>query len=163
MLNSNASDLTRKFQKFLQNQATRIKVMEDKKKGMTNSSFSQIEQPDPGYSMISTVDDDSIFDVQTYIDKPTQAYYQDRLGEIKVLDKMMNELSTMTKQMNSMLNNQSLLVDSINQNTAEAYNNAKKGKEELKTHLENMTCKKLLVKILLIVIISAVLFIILFA
>lgn len=137
--------------------------MEDKKKGMTSSTLNQIEQLDPGYTMISNEEDDTIFDVQTHIDKPSQTYNQERLSEVKALDKMMNEISTMINQMNSMIVNQSLLVDNISQYTSEAYDHVKKGKQELKTHLDGMTCKKLFVKILLILIVIAVLFIILFA
>ncbi len=164
MLNSRTSDLTMKFQKFLQKQAELIKKVEERKSNLSLSAATNKNSFNE-FVNASTEEDDVLLNVQTQTTKRNQStYYQDRLNEVQSIEKTMGEISGMMNRLSQMTYEHSLLIEGISKNTDLAYDNVEAGEGEIKKMLNDVKSNRgLLIKIFLIIIVTAVVYILLFA
>lgn len=166
ILNSRTSDLTMKFQKFLQKQAELIKKVEQRKNNLSMYSsstkdsineFVNVNENEEGED-----DKDILIDVQ--IQDKKNNYYQERLSGAQLIEKTMGELSNMMKRMSQMTYHHSLMIDNIEKNTDLALDNVEKGTNEIQKIYDDVkNNRKLLIKIFGIIIFTAVVYIIFFA
>ena len=164
MLNSRTSDLTMKFQKFLQKQAELIKKVEERKSNLSLSAATNKNSFNE-FVNASTEEDDVLLNVHTQTTKRNQStYYQDRLNEVQSIEKTMGEISGMMNRLSQMTYEHSLLIEGISKNTDLAYDNVEAGEGEIKKMLNDVKSNRgLLIKIFLIIIVTAVVYILLFA
>lgn len=163
IIKNRASDLTIKFQKFLAKQAELIKKVEERKTHLGSNLDSN-----PNNNFINEFtnipeEDDVLLNVQTQVKKQDN-YYQERLNEVQSIEKTMGEISGMMNRLSEMTYHHSLMIDNISKNTDLAYDNVEKGANEIRNMYEDVKSnRKLIIKIFLIIIITAVAYIILFA
>lgn len=164
MLNSRTSDLTMKFQKFLQKQTELIKKVEERKNNLSLSAGTSKNDFNE-YVNASTEEDDVLLNVQTQMNKQTKSnYYQDRLNEVQSIEKTMGEINSMMNRLGQMTYHHSLMIDNISKNTDVAYDNVEAGAREIKIMLDDVKSNRwLLIKIFLIIIVTAVIYILVFA
>lgn len=169
ILNQKTSDLSHKFHKFLQSQAETIRRIEDRQEIITNKNKSKkINNYNEYIENINNNDEeDVLLDVggqsQTTMKKNDQ-YYSYRLSAAQGIEKMMGEISSMTKRLSHMIYEHSLMIENISQNTDIALDNIEKGAKEVKEIRENVKGNRaLLVRIFLIIIVVSVIYILFFA
>lgn len=165
IINSRASDLTLKFQKFLAKQAELIKKVEDRKTHLSLNSFNDTGSNNFMNDLVNNPDDedDVLLNVQTQAKKKDN-YYQERLNEVQSIEKTMQEISGMMNRLSQMTYHHALMIDNISKNTDLAYDNVEKGANEIKKMYDDVKSnRKLLIKIFLIIIVTAVVYILLFA
>ena len=173
ILNQKISELSNKFQKFLQTQAENIRRIEKRKHSFTNNNSTKKLNNYNEYTMNfgSEKNDDEDEDVllnitgqtQTRIKKDEQNYSY-RLNAAQGIEKMMGEISGMTNRLSQMVYEHSLMIENIGQNTDIALGNVERGSKEVKEILENVKGNRaLLLRIFLIVIVVSVIYILFFA
>ena len=173
ILNQKISELSNKFQKFLQRQAENIRRIEKRKNNFTNNNSTKKLNNYNEYTMNfgSEKNDDEDEDVllnitgqtQTRIKKDEQNYSY-RLNAAQGIEKMMGEISGMTNRLSQMVYEHSLMIENIGQNTDIALGNVERGSKEVKEILENVKGNRaLLLRIFLIVIVVSVIYILFFA
>ena len=173
ILNQKISELSNKFQKFLQAQAENIRRIEKRKNNFTNNNSTKKLNNYNEYTMNfgSEKNDDEDEDVllnitgqtQTRIKKDEQNYSY-RLNAAQGIEKMMGEISGMTNRLSQMVYEHSLMIENIGQNTDIALGNVERGSKEVKEILENVKGNRaLLLRIFLIVIVVSVIYILFFA
>ena len=88
-------------------------------------------------------------------------YYENRLLEVKAIEKTMSTVSNMMKRISEIIYGQGLMIDNISRNTDVAFENVEKGKQEVQKILDNVKSnRKLLIKIFLIIIFACVIYIV---
>ena len=112
ILNQKTSDLSNKFQKFLQSQAETIKRIEKRKIFITNNNSSKKVNNYNEYTInynnnINKDDDEDVLlnitgQTQTTMKKNDQ-YYSYRLNAAQGIEKMMGEISGMTNRLGQMV------------------------------------------------------------
>jgi syntaxin 5 len=91
-------------------------------------------------------------------------YYENRLLEVKAIEKTMSTVSNMMKRISEIIYGQGLMIDNISRNTEVAFENVEKGKQEVQKILDNVKSnRKLLIKIFLIIIFASVIYIVFLA
>ena len=164
ILNSRISELTMKFQKFLQKQAETIKKVE-KRKGILSSNKSQNsninEFTNGGYNE----EEDVLLNMGNIQkqEKKQSNYYQRRLNEVQTIEKTMSEISSMMNRLSQMTYEHSSMIEHIDENTRLSYENVEKGSKEVESILAQVQGNRcLLIKIFVILIVTAVAYILLF-
>ena len=173
ILNQKISELSNKFQKFLQTQAENIRRIEKRKNNFTNNNSTKKLNNYNEYTMNFDTEkiDDENEDVLLNITGQTQKtikkddqYYSYRLNAAQGIEKMMGEISGMTNRLSQMVYEHSLMIENIGQNTDIALGNVERGSKEVKEILENVKGNRaLLLRIFLIVIVVSVIYILFFA
>lgn len=163
IVNTRVSDLTIKFQKYLSKQAEMIKKVEKRK---THLSFNNdINANNSTINEFANVPDesDTLLTVQTQIKKQDN-YYQERLKEAQSLEKTMVEVNSMMNRISQITYHHSIMIDNISKNTDLAYDNIEAGANEIKNMYDNVKSnRQLIIKIFLIIIVTSVVYILLFA
>ena len=173
ILNQKISELSNKFQKFLQTQAENIRRIEKRKHIFTNNNSTKKLNNYNEYTMNFDTeknddeDEDVLLNItgqtQTKIKKDEQNYSY-RLNAAQGIEKMMGEISGMTNRLSQMVYEHSLMIENIGQNTDIALGNVERGSKEVKEILENVKGNRaLLLRIFLIVIVVSVIYILFFA
>ena len=174
ILNQKTSELSNKFQKFLQTQAETIKRIEKRKIFITNSNSSKKVNNYNEYTINynnnkngNEDDEDVLLNIigqtQTTMKKNDQ-YYSYRLNAAQGIEKMMGEISGMTNRLSQMVYEHSLMIENISQNTDIALGNVERGSKEVKDILENVKGNRaLLLRIFFIIIVVSVIYILFFA
>ena len=169
LLNQKISDLTSKFQKFLKHQAELIKKVEQRKSNLSldgshstkTNSFNEFINPQQSPS--SQEEEDVLINVQSQTTRQSN-YYQSRLNQVQSIEKTMSEIGGMVARLGQMTYTQSIMIENIGTNTQEAYDNVEAGANEVKKMLDDVKSNRgLLIKIFLIVIVTSVVYILLFA
>jgi syntaxin 5 len=170
LLNQKISDLTSKFQKFLKHQAELIKKVEQRKSNLSldgshstkTNSFNEFINPQQ-QSPSSQEEEDVLINVQSQTTRQSN-YYQSRLNQVQSIEKTMSEIGGMVARLGQMTYTQSIMIENIGTNTQEAYDNVEAGANEVKKMLDDVKSNRgLLIKIFLIVIVTSVVYILLFA
>ena len=172
ILNSKISDLSMKFKKLLELQATKIKQIEERKiilnpssKRNMNNSFNEYATDFSGNNNYN--EDDVLLEVkdqqQTFAQKESQ-YYQNRLKEVQLIEKTMSEIQGMMNRLSQMTYEHSFMIENISRNTDIALDHVEKGEKEVKKILENVKNNRwLLIRIFMIIICVSVFYIIFMA
>lgn len=164
IVNARTSDLTLKFQKFLAKQAELIKKVEERKNNLSLNSPMTFNNNVVNEYINIPEEDDTFLNVQTQEKKQEKNnYYQERLNEVQSIEKTMGEISGMMNRLSQMTYHHSLMIDNISKNTDFAYDNVEAGAKEIKAMYDDVKSnRKLIIKIFLIIIITALVYIILF-
>ena len=173
ILNQKISDLSYKFHNFLKTQAETIRRIEDRKFFITSNNKSKKINNYNEYAINydenknNNDEEDVLLDVgghsQTTMKKNEQ-YYSYRLNAAQGIEKMMSEISGMTKRMSHMIYEHGSLIQKIGQNTDISLDNIEKGAKEVKEIRENVKGNRaLLIRIFLIIIVVSVIYILFFA
>ena len=169
ILNNKISDLTSKFQKFLQQQATTIKKVEQRKSNLSLSSRKSSNFNEYTINTNNNDDEDVLLNItgqqniQTTMQNNSQ-YYQNRLNNVQSIEKTMGEISGMMNRLSQMTYEHSLMIDNISQNTDITLSNVEKGAKEVKGILENVKGNRgMLIRIFLVIIVVSVIYILFFA
>jgi t-SNARE complex subunit (syntaxin) len=174
ILNQKTSDISNKFQKFLQTQAETIRRIEKRKIIITNNNSSKKINNYNEYTINydnnknNNEDDEDVLlnitgQAQTTMKRDDQ-YYSYRLNAAQGIEKMMGEISGMTNRLSQMVYEHSLMIENISQNTDIALGNVERGSKEIKDILENVKGNRsLLLRIFFIIIVVSVIYILFFA
>ena len=174
ILNQKTSDISNKFQKFLQTQAETIRRIEKRKIIITNNNSSKKINNYNEYTINydnnknNNEDDEDVLlnitgQTQTTMKRDDQ-YYSYRLNAAQGIEKMMGEISGMTNRLSQMVYEHSLMIENISQNTDIALGNVERGSKEIKDILENVKGNRsLLLRIFFIIIVVSVIYILFFA
>lgn len=169
ILNQKTSDLTQKYQKFLQTQASIIKKNEHKKMDLSKYNTAKINTFNEytiNYDNNNNYDDEDVLlnitgQAQTNIKKNE---YINRVEEAQAIEKTMGEISGMMNRLSQMVYNHRLMINNIDQNTDIALGNVERGSKEVKDILENVKGNRgLLLRIFFIIIVVSVIYILFFA
>ena len=169
ILNQKTSDLTQKYQKFLQTQASIIKKNEHKKMDLSKYNTTKINTFNEytiNYDNNNNYDDEDVLlnitgQAQTNIKKNE---YINRVEEAQAIEKTMGEISGMMNRLSQMVYNHRLMINNIDQNTDIALGNVERGSKEVKDILENVKGNRgLLLRIFFIIIVVSVIYILFFA
>ena len=169
ILNSKISDLTLKFHKLLELQASKIKRIEERKIILTPSSKRNINNAFNEYTTDFTNEnnyneDDILLEVKEQkqtLEQKESKYYQNRLKDVQAIEKTMGEISGMMNRLSQITYEHSFLIENIRQNTDIALEHVEKGEKEVKQILENVKNNRwLLIRIFLIIICISVFYII---
>ena len=168
ILNLRTGQLTYNFKKFLVKQSELIQKVEKRKTKLSRSRTTTSNYNEFVNSNENNKNDenDVLLNVNnTQIQEKKQSkYYENRLEEVKAIEKTMNTVSTMMKRIGEMVYGQGLMIDNISRNTDIAYDNVEKGSQEVKKMLDNVKGnRKLLLKIFLIIIFASVIYILFLA
>ena len=174
ILNQKTSDISNKFQKFLQTQAETIRRIEKRKIIITNNNSSKKVNNYNEYTINydnnknNNEDDEDVLlnitgQTQTTMKRDDQ-YYSYRLNAAQGIEKMMGEISGMTNRLSQMVYEHSLMIENISQNTDIALGNVERGSKEVKDIRENVKGNRaLLLRIFFIIIVVSVIYILFFA
>ena len=168
ILNQKTSDLTQKYQKFLQTQASIIRKNEDKKINLSKYNTAKrntFNEYTINYDNNNYDDEDVLLNItgqtQTNIKKNE---YINRVDEAQAIEKTMGEISGMMNRLGQMVYNHRLLINNIDQNTDIALGNVERGSKEVKDIMENVKGNRgLLLRIFFIIIVVSVIYILFFA
>ena len=169
IINQKTSDLTQKYQKFLQTQASIIKKNEHKKMDLSKYNTAKINTFNEytiNYDNNNNYDDEDVLlnitgQAQTNIKKNE---YINRVEEAQAIEKTMGEISGMMNRLSQMVYNHRLMINNIDQNTDIALGNVERGSKEVKDILENVKGNRgLLLRIFFIIIVVSVIYILFFA
>lgn len=169
ILNQKTSDLTQRYQKFLQTQASIIKKNEHKKMNLSKYNTSKrntFNEYTINYDNNNNYDDEDVLlnitgQAQTNIKKNE---YINRVEEAQAIEKTMGEISGMMNRLGQMVYNHRLMINNIEQNTDIALGNVERGSKEVKDILENVKGNRgLLLRIFFIIIVVSVIYILFFA
>ena len=169
ILNQKTSDLTQRYQKFLQTQASIIKKNEHKKMDLSKYNTAKINTFNEytiNYDNNNNYDDEDVLlnitgQAQTNIKKNE---YINRVEEAQAIEKTMGEISGMMNRLSQMVYNHRLMINNIDQNTDIALGNVERGSKEVKDILENVKGNRgLLLRIFFIIIVVSVIYILFFA
>ena len=169
ILNSKISDLTLKFQKLLELQASKIKRIEERKIILTPSSKRNMNNSINEYATDLTDDNnynenDILLEVKEQkqtMEQKESKYYQNRLKDVQAIEKTMGEISGMMNRLSQITYEHSFLIENIRQNTDIALDHVEKGEKEVKQILENVKNNRwLLIRIFIIIICISVFYII---
>lgn len=169
ILNQKTSDLTQKYQKFLQTQASIIRKNEDKKINLSKYNTAKrntFNEYTINYDNNNNYDDEDVLlnitgQTQTNIKKNE---YINRVDEAQAIEKTMGEISGMMNRLGQMVYNHRLLINNIDQNTDIALGNVERGSKEVKDIMENVKGNRgLLLRIFFIIIVVSVIYILFFA
>ena len=169
ILNSKISDLTLKFQKLLELQASKIKRIEERKIILTPSSKRNMNNSINEYATDLTDDNnynenDILLEVKEQkqtMEQKESKYYQNRLKDVQAIEKTMGEISGMMNRLSQITYEHSFLIENIRQNTDIALDHVEKGEKEVKQILENVKNNRwLLIRIFMIIICISVFYII---
>ena len=171
ILNSRISDLTMKFKKLLELQASKIKQIEDRKIRLTPSSKRNINNTINEYITDLSNDNYNEEDVLLEVKEQKQTmeqkeskYYQNRLKDVQAIEKTMGEIAGMMNRLSQMTYEHSLIIDNISKNTDIALVHVEKGEKEVKKILDNVKNNRwLLIRIFMIIICVSVFYIIFIA
>jgi t-SNARE complex subunit (syntaxin) len=171
ILNSRISDLTMKFKKLLELQASKIKQIEDRKIRLTPSSKRNINNTINEYITDLSNDNYNEEDVLLEVKEQRQTmeqkeskYYQNRLKDVQAIEKTMGEIAGMMNRLSQMTYEHSLIIDNISKNTDIALVHVEKGEKEVKKILDNVKNNRwLLIRIFMIIICVSVFYIIFIA
>ncbi len=168
ILNLRTGQLTYNFKKFLVKQSELIQKVEKRKTKLSRSRTTTSNYNEFVNSNENNKNDenDVLLNVNnTQIQEKKQSkYYENRLEEVKAIEKTMSTVSTMMKRIGEMVYGQGLMIESISRNTEIAYENVEKGSQEVKKILDNVKGnRKLLLKIFLIIIFASVIYILFLA
>jgi len=169
ILNQRVSDVSQKFTKFLQTQAETIRRIEYKKGVFTKNNSSKNNKNYNEYTMNYNNNDDE--DVLLNITGQTQTtmkrddqYYSYRLNAAQGIEKMMGEISGMTKRLGQMVYEHSLLIENIDKNTDITLGNVERGAKEVRDIRDHVKGNRaLLLRIFFIIIVISVIYILFFA
>ena len=165
ILNRRISDLSLKFKKLLELQATKIKEIE-KRKNALNPSKNNINNNFNEYAN-NYNEEDVLLEVKEQkqtLELKQSKYYQNRLKEVQAIEKTMGEIQEMMNRLSQMTYEHSLLIDNISNNTNIALEHVEKGEKEVKQILENVKNNRwLLIRIFMIIICVSVFYIIFMA
>ena len=169
ILNQRVSDVSQKFTKFLQTQAETIRRIEYKKGVFTKNNSSKNNKNYNEYTMNYNNNDDE--DVLLNITGQTQTtmkrddqYYSYRLNAAQGIEKMMGEISGMTKRLGQMVYEHSLLIENIDKNTDITLGNVERGAKEVRDIRDHVKGNRaLLLRIFFIIIVVSVIYILFFA
>ena len=168
ILNLRTGQLTYNFKQFLVKQSELIQKVEKRKTKLSRSRTTTSNYNEFVNSNENNKNDenDVLLNVNnTQIQEKKQSkYYENRLEEVKAIEKTMSTVSTMMKRIGEMVYGQGLMIESISRNTEIAYENVEKGSQEVKKILDNVKGnRKLLLKIFLIIIFASVIYILFLA
>ena len=168
ILNSRISDLTMKFKKLLELQASKIKQIEDRKIRLTPSSKRNINNTINEYitdlSNDNYNEEDVLLEVKEQRQTMESKYYQNRLKDVQAIEKTMGEIAGMMNRLSQMTYEHSLIIDNISKNTDIALVHVEKGEKEVKKILDNVKNNRwLLIRIFMIIICVSVFYIIFIA
>ena len=172
ILNSKISDISMKYKKLLELQATKIKQIEERRIILTPSSQRKINNSFNEYATDFTGnnnynEDDVLLEVkdkQQIMTQKESQYYQSRLKEVQEIEKTMGEISSMMNRLSQMTYEHSFLIENISKNTDIALEHVEKGEREVKKILENVKNNRwLLIRIFMIIICVSVFYIIFMA
>ena len=169
ILNQRVSDVSQKFTKFLQTQAETIRRIEYKKGVFTKNNSSKNNKNYNEYKINYNNNDDE--DVLLNITGQTQTtmkrddqYYSYRLNAAQGIEKMMGEISGMTKRLGQMVYEHSLLIENIDKNTDITLGNVERGAKEVRDIRDHVKGNRaLLLRIFFIIIVVSVIYILFFA
>ncbi len=165
-----------KFRKFLQNQSEFIKEKIKRINNLTGAHVNTLSNKKPHNEFIYTSvpnkeEEDDIIDFNTSISTQStmqttinrNQYYLDRTNAVQGIEKTMTELSQMFFRLGQMVNEQKSMIEKIDNNTDLSLKNVEEGLQEL-THMQRdvRSNRKLLLKIFFILIVTSVIYIILF-
>ena len=170
ILNSKISDLSMKFKKLLELQSSKIKQIEERRRILTPTSKSNINNSFNEYATDfgnNYNEEDVLLEVkeqqQTFEQKDSK-YYQNRLKDVQLIEKTMSEISGMMNRLSQMTYEHSFLIENISRNTDIALEHVEKGEKEVKKILENVKNNRwLLIRIFMIIICVSVFYIIFMA
>ena len=172
ILNSKISDISMKYKKLLELQATKIKQIEERRIILTPSSKRKINNSFNEYATDFTGNNNyneedvllEVKDKQQIMTQKESQYYQSRLKEVQEIEKTMGEISSMMNRLSQMTYEHSFLIENISKNTDIALENVEKGEREVKKILENVKNNRwLLIRIFMIIICVSVFYIIFMA
>lgn len=172
ILRNKTSDLTVKFQKFLQQQANTIKKVEERKNNLSLGSKKNIRTitsfNEYALDYNKNDEEDILLNItgqntQTSMNKNTEIYSK-RLGEVNSIEKTMGEISGMMNRLSQMTYAHTLMIDNISKNTDITLGNVEAGAKEVKGIKEIVQSNRaLLIRIFIILIVVSVVYIIFLA
>ena len=169
ILNSKISDISMKYKKLLELQATKIKQIEKRRIILTPSSQRKINNSFNEYATDFTGNNNyneedvllEVKDKQQIMTQKESQYYQSRLKEVQEIEKTMGEISSMMNRLSQITYEHSFLIENISKNTDIALEHVEKGEREVKKILENVKNNRwLLIRIFMIIICVSVFYII---
>ena len=171
ILNQKTSDLTQKYQKFLQTQAKIIRRNEENKINLSKyntkkiNSFNEYTINYDTNNNNNYDDEDVLLNItgqsQTNIKKSD---YISRLNEAQAIEKTMGEVSGMMNRLSQMVYNHTLMINNIDQNTDIALGNVERGAKEVKEIKDFVKGNRaLLIRIFFVIIVVSVVYILFFA
>lgn len=171
ILNLKASDLTQKYQKFLQTQAAIIRRNEDKKTILSKYNKTKINTFNEYTINYDTNNNNNYDDEDVLLNITGQSQtnikkndYINRLNEAQAIEKTMGEVSGMMNRLSQMVYNHTLMINNIDQNTDIALGNVERGAKEVKDIKDHVKGNRaLLIRIFLIIIVVSVVYILFFA
>ena len=172
ILNSKISDISMKYKKLLELQATKIKQIEKRRIILTPSSQRKINNSFNEYATDFTGNNNyneedvllEVKDKQQIMTQKESQYYQSRLKEVQEIEKTMGEISSMMNRLSQITYEHSFLIENISKNTDIALEHVEKGEREVKKILENVKNNRwLLIRIFMIIICVSVFYIIFMA
>ena len=173
ILNEKTGNLTYNFKKFLLNQSELIQKVEKRKNKLSRSRINNItNNNNNNYNEYVNLNENkneeneillNVNNTQIQENKKSK-YYENRLLEVKAIEKTMSTVSNMMKRISEIIYGQGLMIDNISRNTEVAFENVEKGKQEVQKILDNVKSnRKLLIKIFLIIIFASVIYIVFLA
>ena len=161
------------FKKFLLNQSELIQKVEKRKNKLSRSRINNItNNNNNNYNEYVNLNENkneeneillNVNNTQIQENKKSK-YYENRLLEVKAIEKTMSTVSNMMKRISEIIYGQGLMIDNISRNTDVAFENVEKGKQEVQKILDNVKSnRKLLIKIFLIIIFACVIYIVFLA
>ena len=173
ILNEKTGNLTYNFKKFLLNQSELIQKVEKRKNKLSRSRINNITNNNNNnyneyvnFNENKNEENEILLNVNnTQIQENKKSkYYENRLLEVKAIEKTMSTVSNMMKRISEIIYGQGLMIDNISRNTEVAFENVEKGKQEVQKILDNVKSnRKLLIKIFLIIIFASVIYIVFLA
>jgi hypothetical protein len=171
ILNLKTSDLTQKYQKFLQTQAAIIRRNEDKKIILSKYNKTKINTFNEYTINYDTNNNNNYDDEDVLLNITGQSQtnikkndYINRLNEAQAIEKTMGEVSGMMNRLSQMVYNHTLMINNIDQNTDIALGNVERGAKEVKDIKDHVKGNRaLLLRIFLIIIVVSVVYILFFA
>ena len=156
--------------KFLLNQSELIQKVEKRKNKLSRSRINNItNNNNNNYNEYVNLNENkneeneillNVNNTQIQENKKSK-YYENRLLEVKAIEKTMSTVSNMMKRISEIIYGQGLMIDNISRNTEVAFENVEKGKQEVQKILDNVKSnRKLLIKIFLIIIFASVIYIV---
>ena len=170
ILNQKISDLSHKFQKYLQAQASTIRRIQ-KRQNDLSKNMSRKNNTFNEYAM-NLEDNKNYEDEESLLiegqrqatKKKHDKYYENRLNEAQSIEKTMTEINGMVNRLSQTIYEHSIIIQHIGTNTDDALNNVEKGTKEVKEILDNVKGNRgLLLRIFFIIIVTSVIYILFFA
>lgn len=171
ILNQKTSDLTQKYQKFLQTQAKIIRRNEENKINLSKYNTKKINSFNEYTINYDTNNNNNYDDEDVLLNITGQSQtnikkndYISRLNEAQAIEKTMGEVSGMMNRLSQMVYNHTLMINNIDQNTDIALGNVERGAKEVKEIKDFVKGNRaLLIRIFFVIIVVSVVYILFFA